>query len=136
MKQYLFSYGTLVPGRAPAEIAPTVRKLRPIGPGKVRGRLYDLGNYPGAVLNKTASIISGEVFELPESPNILVKLDEYEGFDPANPQGSLFVRKRRLVSLNGGKKKWCWIYVYNRPLGHAPTLHNGDFSKSRRHASR
>jgi len=107
--------------------------MRRIGSGNVRGRLYDLGNYPGAVLNKAGSSISGEVFELPDSPDILGKLDEYEGFDPANPQGSLFVRKRRLVSLNGGKKKWCWIYVYNRHPGRAPTLHGGDFSKSRPH---
>lgn len=29
--QYLFVYGTLLPGRAPAEIAPTVRRLIAVG---------------------------------------------------------------------------------------------------------
>src|SRR5258708_20900133 len=107
MKRYLFSYGTLLPQRAPAEIAPVVRHMRRIGPGKVRGRIYDLGDYPGAVLSKSGPIILGEVFELPDKPDILGKLDEYEGFDAANPQGSLFVRKRWLVTLDRGKKKWC-----------------------------
>jgi gamma-glutamylcyclotransferase (GGCT)/AIG2-like uncharacterized protein YtfP len=136
VKNLLFSYGTLLPEQAPAEIAPLVREMRRIGRGKVRGRLYDLGDYPGAVLNKTGPIIFGEVFELPDNPSVLGKLDEYEGFDASNPKGSLFVRKRWLVSLDAGQRKWCWIYVYNRHPGAAPTLHSGDFSKSQSNRAR
>jgi gamma-glutamylcyclotransferase (GGCT)/AIG2-like uncharacterized protein YtfP len=42
-------YGTLRPGRAPAAVAAVVATLRPLGAARVRGRLYDLGAYPGAV---------------------------------------------------------------------------------------
>ncbi len=131
MTKYLFSYGTLLPDQAPAKIAPVVRRMRRVGRGKVRGWLYDLGDYPGAVLNKTGSVIFGQVFELPDKPDILGKLDQYEGFDPDDPDRSLFLRKRSLVSLDGGKKRWCWIYVYNRPPAGASTLRGGDFSKIR-----
>lgn len=132
MKRYLFSYGTLLPDHAPAEIAPVVSRLRPIGRGKVRGRLYDLGDYPGAVLSKTGPVIVGQIFELPDAPEVIKKLDEYEGFDPAHPQGSLFVRKRSLVTVGNGKKVWCWIYVYNRHPGDAVPVTGGDFSNLRR----
>lgn len=135
MKRYLFSYGTLLPEHAPAEIAPVVRSLRRVGPGRVRGRLYDLGEYPGAVLSRTGPVIVGQIFELPNDPRILEKLDKYEGFDPGRPRGNLFVRKRRLVNSDTGRRVWCWIYVYNRPPGNAPSM-AGDFSKVRARRSR
>ena len=50
MKDYLFAYGTLAEEHAPQEIAGTVTQLRYVGQGFVFGRLYDLGEYPGAVL--------------------------------------------------------------------------------------
>lgn len=136
MKKYLFSYGTLLPEHAPAEIAPVVRRLRAVGRGKVHGRLYDLGEYPGAVLTKSGPVIIGQIFELPDGPEVIEKLDQYEGFDPAHPQGSLFVRKRSLVTVGNGKRMWCWVYVYNRPPGSAPALSGGDFSKLRSQKSR
>lgn len=135
-KQYLFSYGTLLPGRVPAEIAPIVRKFRIIGEGEVRGQLYDLGEYPGAILNKNGQVISGKVLEIPQDPHILQQLDEYEGFDPVHPQASLFVRRQLLIEVKHGEKLKCWIYVYNRHPGNAPNIAGGDFLKARNHRSR
>jgi gamma-glutamylcyclotransferase (GGCT)/AIG2-like uncharacterized protein YtfP len=132
-KRYLFSYGTLQPRHAPAEIASTVSRLRRVGRGSVRGRLYDLGEYPGAVLSRNAPLVIGQVFELPNDPEVLTRLDEYEGFDPHRPQSSLFVRKRCLVQLDSGKKLFCWMYAYNRPPGAASPLPSGLYSKVRNH---
>jgi len=55
MSDYLFTYGTLKHGHAPDEIASAVTKLRPVGKGFVPGVLYDLGDYPGAVLLNPSS---------------------------------------------------------------------------------
>lgn len=130
--QYLFVYGTLLPDRAPAEIAPIVRRFRAMGDGSVRGRLYDLGEYPGVVLDETGGEIPGKIFRLPEEPEVLKRLDEYEEFDAAQPEGSLFVRKEWPVTRkNAGKKLICWVYVYNPHAASASTLTPGDFSKSR-----
>lgn len=136
MKRYLFSYGTLLPGHAPPEIAPTVRRLRRVGRGFVRGRLYDLGEYPGAVLSKTGPVIAGEVFELPDDREVLGRLDEYEGFDPAHPDASLFVRRKWTVTFKNGKKATCWVYAYNRHPGAAPSVAGGAFTKLRNHKAR
>ncbi|HEV2325036.1 MAG TPA: gamma-glutamylcyclotransferase family protein [Terracidiphilus sp.] len=118
MSEYLFTYGTLRPGRAPAEIAAAVRTLRVVGTGRIRGTLYDLGEYPGAVLDADAAEIDGTVFELPDVPGILGLLDAYEEFDPGGPEASLFVRELHPVMLDTGGTLTCWVYVYNRaPAG-------------------
>ncbi|HET7205770.1 MAG TPA: gamma-glutamylcyclotransferase family protein [Terriglobales bacterium] len=133
---YLFSYGTLQPKQAPPEIASTVRQFRAVGRGSVRGRLYDLGEYPGAVLTKRGTHVRGYVFELPDDPDVLNRLDEYEGFDQSHPRGSLFVRRKCLVTLEDGSRLRCWIYTYNQPLGPAPVMGGQDHSKMRNHRVR
>lgn len=142
MNRYLFVYGTLEPACAPAEIAAAVRRLRPVGSGWVRGRLYDLGEYPGAVVSGTSpSVVKGQVFELPEDQKILSSIDAYEGFDPDHPEGSLFIRKRWPVTLADGSRMTCWIYTYNRKPGAARLIASGSYapgndSRKRRTASR
>lgn len=130
-RRYLFSYGTLQPKLAPPEIAPTVRQFRRVGKGVVKGRLYDLGEYPGAVLIRGGTPVRGLVFEIPDDPEILNRLDEYEGFDRSHPQGSLFVRRKCFVTLEDGRRLSCWIYTYNRPLGTAAPISGNDYTKLR-----
>ena len=130
MNRHLFVYGTLTPSRAPAEISAAVRRLKRVGAGSVRGRLYDLGEYPGAVLSRTfPSVIKGEVFELPEDQQVLDSIDTYEGFDPGHPRGSLFLRQRWPVTLADGRRITCWVYTYNRKPADARVIASGSYSK-------
>lgn len=115
MSEYLFVYGTLQPASAPPEIKEIVGRWRRVGSATALGQLYDLGEYPGAVLDAgTSTRIIGEVFELPKDPAVLATLDEYEGFDADAPQDSLFQRVKTEVKLAEGGKQEVWIYVYNR----------------------
>ena len=114
MSGYLFAYGTLQPGHAPAHMAAVAAKLRPVGEGFVRGRLYDLGGYPGAVPDTSAtSRILGTVMELPEDPGLLRQLDSYEEYDPQSPETSEYVRELQRVELTAGGALGCWFYRYN-----------------------
>ncbi len=125
MSDYLFVYGTLQPGLAPAKVADLAAKLQPVGKGYVRGMLYDLGGYPGAMPDPLAnSIIAGTVMELPEDASVLRRLDNYEGFDPRAPETSEYIRVRQTVELDSGRTLECWFYRYNRPQ-HRPTLVEG-----------
>ncbi|HLV86919.1 MAG TPA: gamma-glutamylcyclotransferase family protein [Candidatus Sulfotelmatobacter sp.] len=129
---HLFVYGTLSPRHAPPEIKATVRRLRPVGSASVRGHLYDLGEYPGAVLSKNSrSLIHGQVFELPEDAQTLSSLDDYEGFEPDKPTSSLFVRRTLPVKMEDGTRLRCWIYVYNGAVKDAAPLRNGRYSRRR-----
>ena len=50
-----------------------------LGSGRVAGRLYDLGEYPGAVPSDQADCwVEGEIWQLDDS-QLLPLLDDYEG---------------------------------------------------------
>ena len=127
--KYLFVYGTLHPDRAPEEIADIVRRFEIVGKGTVPGTLYDLGAYPGAVLNESGQRrISGTVFRLPEGGDVLSRLDAYEEFDPGAPERSLFIRRPCSVQLSDGPRLPCWIYQYNRSAEGAAIIESGTFA--------
>jgi gamma-glutamylcyclotransferase (GGCT)/AIG2-like uncharacterized protein YtfP len=130
MREYLFIYGTLLPEYAPNEIADTVRRLLYVGPASVQGRLYDLGEYPGVILDASSQTkISGHLFMLPQDQSVLKTLDSYEGFKPEDLNKSLFVRRWATVNLDDGRAIQSWIYVYNQDPGAAPLVSSGDYAK-------
>jgi gamma-glutamylcyclotransferase (GGCT)/AIG2-like uncharacterized protein YtfP len=132
MKDYLFIYGTLIPSEADKEIAHIVKRLRRLGTASVRGKLYNLGEYPGAVIDRSSNTsIRGELVELPADKSILDALDKYEEFDPARPDKSLFVRRKAKIKLPNGRNVEGWMYVYNRDPGNAPIISGGNYSKSK-----
>jgi gamma-glutamylcyclotransferase (GGCT)/AIG2-like uncharacterized protein YtfP len=132
MSDYLFLYGTLLAEKTPDEVAGALKSLRRIGPAEVRGRLYDFGEYPGAILGLSSkTVIQGQVFELPAARTILAALDRYEEFDPANKEDSLFVRTRTRAKLTNGDQVNCWVYVYNDDPGTAPLVADGNYSKTK-----
>jgi gamma-glutamylcyclotransferase (GGCT)/AIG2-like uncharacterized protein YtfP len=118
VNEYIFLYGSLLPELAPARMAATVNRLKEVAAGTVRGRLYDLGNYPGAVLGGR-SRIRGRIFELPSEKSVLKAFDDYEG--------SEYLRKKCRAVLQDGRKITCWIYEYNRDPGSAKLVPGGDY---------
>jgi len=125
---YLFAYGTLQPGLAPADVAPLVARLMPIGEGFARGVLYDLGRYAGAILDTSSSYtIAGTVFQLPEDPHLLNELDAYEEYDPAAPESSPYVRILCPVELATGGTLQCWVYAWNGDPAKATIVPGGRF---------
>ena len=133
MTKYLFLYGTLIQRDAPnKEIARIVRRLHRVGAASVRGRLYDFGDFPGAVVDPSSnSFVRGELVELPDDENILQALDKYEEFDSANPRKSLFIRSKVDIKMANGRMIQGWIYVYNKNPGDAPLIRGGNYAKSK-----
>jgi gamma-glutamylcyclotransferase (GGCT)/AIG2-like uncharacterized protein YtfP len=112
MSEPLFVYGTLHPERAPAAIAGAARRLRPLGPATIAGRRLELGEYPGVIASDDpAEVVAGELFALP-SEELLAELDDYEGFDMAHPETSLFVRVLTVAIRPDGERVRCWVYLY------------------------
>jgi gamma-glutamylcyclotransferase (GGCT)/AIG2-like uncharacterized protein YtfP len=119
MPEPLFIYGTLHPDRAPAEIAPTVALLKPLGSATLRGTLLNLGAYPGLLLHGKDEIC-GELFSLPEDVELRHRtwaaLDAYEGFRPSAPEYSLFTRVLTVVTLADGSPRRAWVYLFNETV--------------------
>jgi gamma-glutamylcyclotransferase (GGCT)/AIG2-like uncharacterized protein YtfP len=130
VSQFIFIYGTLRPGLAPGEIARAVQKLQLVGEGSIGGILYDLGDYPGAVVDAAAQTrIFGTVFELPEDESVLPEMDRYEGVNSENEIESLFVRVKHTMKLSDGRMIECWVYAYNlEPVG-ARVIADGRYKK-------
>ena len=125
MSQFLFVYGTLRPGHAPAEVAAAAAQLRLVGEGSVAGELYDLGHYPGAILNNNSGPrISGLLFELPEDEAVLRAIDDYEEFIPELPAASQFLRVQCEAECAGAGVT-CWIYTFARSLAGARRIDDG-----------
>jgi gamma-glutamylcyclotransferase (GGCT)/AIG2-like uncharacterized protein YtfP len=123
---FLFVYGTLMKGhgedwqkRAGAHL---------IGRGQIPGKLYDLGRFPGAVLDSDPrSRIEGEVYRLDDVTRALEILDEYEEFQPRHPERSLFVRRRMAVVMEDGTVKEAWAYLYNRSVKKSNLIPSGNY---------
>jgi gamma-glutamylcyclotransferase (GGCT)/AIG2-like uncharacterized protein YtfP len=123
--RHLFAYGTLQPGHAPAEIAPIVEKLQSLGEGFLFGKLYDLGSYPGAVIDPASGwLVYGTVYELPEDAEILRKLDAYEG-----PE---YARIEQLVTLAEGGGFTCWVYDYQGRPSEERLIESGRWAERRK----
>jgi gamma-glutamylcyclotransferase (GGCT)/AIG2-like uncharacterized protein YtfP len=132
MSEHLFVYGTLLSGEAPKGIASIVKRCRRLGLAYVRGRLYDLGEYPGAILDPSSpNMVQGELIALPPEGGILDALDRYEEFNPLDPKRSLFIRKKAKIWMANGSSREGWIYVYNKHPGKARLVRGRDYVRSK-----
>ena len=101
-KHLVFVYGTLRRGGARA-MPIRFPNSKFIADAKVSGSLYDLGAYPGLLLNESSSLVIGEVYEVDDE--VLNKLDEFEA-------SSKYGRKQVEISL-GTHRRLCWTYEPN-----------------------
>jgi gamma-glutamylcyclotransferase (GGCT)/AIG2-like uncharacterized protein YtfP len=98
-KHLVFVYGTLRRGGAGA-MSVRFPGARFIGGAKVGGSLYDLGAYPGLLVNESNSSVIGEVYEVDDE--LLGQLDEFEA-------SSHYRRKQVEISLET-RREVCWVY--------------------------
>src|SRR5882762_9539596 len=101
-KHLVFVYGTL---RRDGAGALSIRfpNSQFVADAKVSGSLYDLGAYPGLLLNESSSWVIGEVYEVDDQT--LNELDDFEA-------GSNYLRKQVEVALDTGRRT-CWTYEPN-----------------------
>jgi gamma-glutamylcyclotransferase (GGCT)/AIG2-like uncharacterized protein YtfP len=91
----------------------------------IYGKLYDLGDYPGAVIDAASPwIIQGTVYELPEDAEVLRQLDAYEG-----PE---YVRIEQLATLMAGGVVSCWVYHFQANPGEERFIESGRWVDRRR----
>ena len=115
MTPYLFVYGTLMDRQN--EIADTLRlNSRFVAPGKFKGLLFDIGEYPGAIAVKNGeNYVFGSVLLIMNQEQIFKILDEYEGFGEDEEKTNLFIRDLLDIETATGIIK-CWVYLYNLPV--------------------
>ena len=130
----LFFYGVLMPGLVSGRMAELVALLGPPRPATVSGRLFAVpdprGHYPVMIAAQGAERVSGAV--LVPGPQFgageLAELDAFEGFDPADPAASDYIRDGLHARLADGLTLGAQAYRWNRAIGvdFIPIAH-GDF---------
>jgi gamma-glutamylcyclotransferase (GGCT)/AIG2-like uncharacterized protein YtfP len=125
---YLFIYGTLL-NKQNEFGAYLNRNCSFYADGKFKGRLYDVGEYPGAVLDADGSdYVYGKVYLLNNTDDVLDRLDDYEGFGPEQDQPNLFVRELTNIKTANALIV-CWVYLYNLPIDGFKLIASGKYFK-------
>ena len=127
----LFIYGSLL--ETDNEFGRYLKKHATIyKPGKFKGKLYDVGDYPGALhLPDTDYKVHGMIIKLDDVEETLKYIDDYEGFGEDQLQPNLFIRKLLTVQTADGNVK-CWVYLYNHPTTHLKQILSGDYLSYKR----
>lgn len=125
---HLFVYGSLRSGfRSPA-YEYISRFFTLVGEGKVKGKMYDMGEYPAAVPTEEDKFIIGELYTIKNEHEFswaIGQLDDYEGMtiEPGEPQ--LYVRGLADVFIHNTTVQ-AWMYWYNGDTTGRPVIASGD----------
>ncbi len=80
---------------------------------KLKAKLFDLGDYPGAVLHPDGTNeVQGVLLKMEDPEKVMGILDIYEGFGIDQPQPNEFVRILTEVETDQ-VAVLSWVYVYN-----------------------
>ncbi len=123
----LFVYGTLRKGTGHPMAKFLAEHALFLSMARARGRLFDLGNYPG-MLPPIADQdwVSGELYRLTDPNRVLQELDRYEGCSPLDPRPWYFERVEQIVRTEKGKIK-AWLYYYCRPVSDNRRIWSGEY---------
>lgn len=126
INQFLFVYGTLLqPGNEFAEYLNQHCKF--ISTGKIKGRLYDIGEYPGALIDSSERIyIYGNIFRMDDPVAILKVIEDYEGIGELYSHPQEYIREQVDILTDNGIMS-CWMYIYNLPVDTYNQIPAGDY---------
>ena len=106
----IFVYGTLRRGFG---LNPFLKTGYCKGEGFVYGTMYNLGSFPGVILDETKTKkVVGEIYFIDRET--LDKLDHIEGYIPDEPEHSLYIRKPVIVLDSNNEEEFGYIYEYNQ----------------------
>lgn len=124
----LFVYGSLRKGFQHPAYQYISKYFTLAGPAKVKGLLYDMGEFPAALPVFTDDFIIGELYTLKNADEFswaIAQLDDYEGVDAELGELPLYRRDQVTVFYNN-LTITAWIYWYNGDVSGNPIIKSGD----------
>jgi gamma-glutamylcyclotransferase (GGCT)/AIG2-like uncharacterized protein YtfP len=130
----LFVYGSLRNGFHHAAHQYISKYFSFVCPGKIKGTLSDMGEYPAATPCDEEQYIVGELYAINNEEEFewaIDQLDEYEGLFPEEDEGEkvLFRREKTQIFLDNGDTTHAWVYWYNGDVEGKPIIASGDVLK-------
>jgi gamma-glutamylcyclotransferase (GGCT)/AIG2-like uncharacterized protein YtfP len=124
----IFVYGSLRSGFHHPAYEYISRYFVLIGNAKVKGRLYDMGEYPAAIPFDGNAFIVGELYAIKQADEFgwaIAQLDDYEGVNPENGETPLYRREQTIVYINDSETP-AWIYWFNGDISGGTPIETGD----------
>lgn len=126
---YLFVYGTLRRQASHQMARRLAERADYVGPAQVAGEIYDLGNYPGLVLADTHDMwVQGDLYRIDDEA-LWEELDRYEGYDPTDPERSLFRREICNAFSENGEAVAAFVYTFPGDVSKGKRIASGDYLK-------
>lgn len=125
---FLFVYGSLRSGFQSQAYEYMSRYFNLVGNGRVKGRLYDLGEYPAALPATEDQFIQGELYQVKNQDDfsyVIGQLDDYEGVLVEAGETPLYRRELAVVETAQGPVT-AWVYWYNGDVSGRPFIPSGD----------
>jgi gamma-glutamylcyclotransferase (GGCT)/AIG2-like uncharacterized protein YtfP len=124
----LFVYGSLLSGFKSPAYDYISRFFNLVGKAKVKGKLYDMGEYPAAIPARDDGFILGELYQIKNEAEFswaIGQLDDYEGVTPEPGEEQLYRRELSSILIED-KIITAWIYWYNGSIAGKPVIASGD----------
>lgn len=124
----LFVYGSLRSGFQSPAYEYISRYFTLAGEAKVKGCLYDLGEYPAARPAGEDCFIIGELYQIKNENEFgwaIGQLDDYEGVNPDFEEEAHYYRDIVPVHM-GNEVVPAWIYWYKGDVSGKPIVPSGD----------
>jgi gamma-glutamylcyclotransferase (GGCT)/AIG2-like uncharacterized protein YtfP len=123
----LFVYGSLRSGFKSPAYEYIGRFFSFVSEAKVKGKLFDLGSYPGGVPADDKFII-GELYQIKDRSEFswaIGQLDDYEGVSVEPDEIQLYKRELVEVYVNNITTP-AWIFWFNGRVDGKPEIESGD----------
>ncbi len=130
----LFVYGSLRRGFHSTAYEYISRFFSFVAEAKVKGKLFDMGEYPAAIPTSGNIFITGELYTIKqenEFPWAIGQLDDYEGLNAEADEIQLYRRELTEVYFNDQVTN-AWIYWYNADVSGRPSIESGDLMNYKR----
>jgi gamma-glutamylcyclotransferase (GGCT)/AIG2-like uncharacterized protein YtfP len=126
--EFLFVYGTLLnPENPVGHFLHSNAEF--YANGFFLGKLFDLGNYPGAVeSNNPEDKVYGSVFQIRNPEIVFQVLDDYEEVGDKFSTPNEYARKRIKVFTTNNETRNCHVYLYNHPVDSGNQIVSGTFT--------
>jgi gamma-glutamylcyclotransferase (GGCT)/AIG2-like uncharacterized protein YtfP len=99
-----------------------------LGDAVVKGKLYDMGEYPAAIATNEEKFISGELYAVNDPAEFawaIAQLDDYEGINVEEGERPLYKREAINAYINGVGSV-AWIYWFNGNVNDRAEITSGD----------
>jgi len=124
----IFVYGSLRSGFQSPAYNYISKYFTLVGNAKVKGLLFDMGDYPVAISTNDEKFIVGELYDIKNQEAFdfaIAQLDDYEGLNTEEGEASFYKRTEEEIYINNTTEKG-WVYWFTGDIINKPIVESGD----------